>query len=61
MSRVFVNDLGDRGSIPGWVIPNTQKIVRDAALLNTQRDEVMTKGKMEQSRGWSSALPYTLV
>ena len=36
MSRVFANDLGDHGSIPGRVIPETQKIVLDAALLNTQ-------------------------
>ena len=25
MSRVFTNGLGDRGSIPGRVIPKTQK------------------------------------
>ena len=25
MSRVFTNDLGGQGSIPGWVIPKTQK------------------------------------
>ena len=25
MSRVFANDAGDRGSIPGRVIPKTQK------------------------------------
>ena len=25
MSRVFANGLGDRGSIPSWVIPKTQK------------------------------------
>ena len=25
MSRVFASGLGDRGSIPGWVIPKTQK------------------------------------
>ena len=26
--------LGDRGSIPGWVIPKTHKFLLDAALLN---------------------------
>ena len=37
MVRVFVNGLGDRGSILGGVIPKTQKMVLDAALLNTQQ------------------------
>ena len=36
MSRVFANGPGDWGSIPGQVIPKTQKIVLDAASLNTQ-------------------------
>ena len=27
MSRVFTNGPGDRGSIPGQVIPNIQKMV----------------------------------
>ena len=36
MSRVYTNGPGDRGSIPGRVIPKTQKMVLDAALLNTQ-------------------------
>ena len=35
MNRVFSNGPGDRGSIPGGVIPKTQKMVLDAALLNT--------------------------
>ena len=61
MSRVFGNGLGDQGSIPGRVIPKTQKIVLDAALLYTQYYNVRIKGKVEQSREWSSALPYTLV
>ena len=30
MSRVFTNGLGDWDSIPGQVIPKTQKIVLDA-------------------------------
>ena len=61
MSRVFANGLGDRGSIPGGVIPKTQKMVLDAALFNTQNYKVRTKGTVEQSREWRSALPYTLV
>ena len=61
MSRVFTNGPEDRSSIPGWVIPKTQKMVLDAALLNTQLYKVRVKGEVEQSREWSSVLPYTLV
>ena len=43
------------------VIPKTQKMVLDASLLNTQHYKVRIKGKVEQSRERSSALPYTLV
>ena len=57
MSRLFANDPGDRGSIPGRVIPKTQKMVLNIALLNTQHYKVEIKGKVEQSREWSSALP----
>ena len=48
--RVFANGAGDQGSIPGRVIPKTQKIVLDASLLNTQHYKVRNKGKVEQSR-----------
>ena len=34
-NRDFANEPGDRGSIPGRVIPKTQKMVIEAALLNT--------------------------
>ena len=57
--RVFANCPEDRGSIPGRVIPKTLKMVLDAAWLNTQCYKVKIKGKVEQSREWSSALPYT--
>ena len=50
MSRVFANGPGDRGSIPGRVIPKTQKMVLDAALLSTQHYKVRIKGKVEKSR-----------
>ena len=33
----------------------------DAALLNTQYYKVKIKGKVEQSKEWSSALPYISV
>ena len=39
----------------------TQKMILDALLLNTQQYKVGIKGKMEQSRERSSALPYTLM
>ena len=48
--RVFTNDPWDLGSIPGRVIPKTQKMVLDASLLNTQHYKVRIKGKVEQSR-----------
>ena len=50
MSRVFANDPGHQRSIPGRVIPKTQKMVLDAALLNTQQYKVRIKGKLEQFR-----------
>ena len=59
--RVFAIGPGDLGSIPGRVIPKTQKMVLDASLLNTQHYKVRIKGKVEQSRERSRALPYTLV
>ena len=34
--RVFAIGPGDQGSIPGQVIPKTQKMVLDASFLNTQ-------------------------
>ena len=57
VGKVFANDPGDLGSIPGRVIPKTLKMVLDASLLNTQQ----YKGKVEQSRERSSAFPYTSV
>ena len=52
MSRVFAN---------GPIIPKTKKMVLDAALLNSQHYKVRIKVKVEQSREWSSAFPYTSV
>ena len=57
--RVFTNGPGEQGLISIRVIPKTQKIVLDAALLNTQDYKVRIKDKMEQSSEWSSTLPYT--
>ena len=59
--RVFANGPGDRRLIPGHVSPKTLKMVLDTSLFNTQQYKVHIKGKVEQSRERSSALPYTLV
>ena len=56
-----VHQWGDQGSIPGWVIPKTQKMVLDASLLNTQHYKVRIKGKAKQSREGVAPSPYTLV
>ena len=61
MVRVFADGQRDLDSIPGRVIPKTQKMVLDATLLNTQHYRVQIKGKVEQSRERRSALPYNLV
>ena len=61
MVRVFASGSGERGSIPSQITPKTQKTVLDVALLNTQLYKVRIKGKVEQSRERSSALPYILV
>ena len=56
MSRMFVNGPVDRSSTSGRVIKKTQKVLLDAALLNTQHYKVKIKGKVEQSTEWSGAL-----
>ena len=61
MVRVLANGPGDLRLIPGRVIPKTQKMVLDATLLSTQHYKVWIKGKVEQFREMSSALPYTFV
>ena len=61
VGRVFANGLGDMGLIPGRIIPKTLKMLLDTSLLNTQQYKVCIKGKVEQSRERSSALPYTSV
>ena len=58
---MFANGSGDRGSIPDQIIPKTQKIVLDAALVSIQHNKVRTKGKVKQPQERSCALIYTLV
>ena len=55
--RVFANGLGDLSSIPGRVIPKTQKMVLDASLLNTEYYKVHIKGKVEQSKNQKGVAP----
>ena len=58
MSRVFANGAGfNRRSSH----TKDSKMVLDAALLNTQHYKVSIMGKVEISREWSSAFPYTLL
>ena len=61
MGRVFANDPGDLGSIPGRVMPKTLKMVLDISLLNTQQYKERIKGKVEQFRERSSALHLSVV
>ena len=61
MIRVFTNGSENQGSIRGRVKPKTQKMVLNATLLNTQHYKIRTKGKVEQSREWSSSLFNTKV
>ena len=61
MVTVFANNSGDPGPIPGRIIPKTQKMVLDAALLNTQHYKEWIKDNVEQTRERSSTLPYILV
>ena len=44
MFREFTSRPGDQGSIPGRVIPKTQKMLLDASFLNTQYYKVGDQG-----------------
>ena len=61
MGRVFASGPGHLGSIPGRIIPKTFNMTLDTSLLNAQQCKVRIKGKGEQFREKSSALPYTSV
>ena len=61
MSRVLPMTRATRVQSPGRVIPKTQKMVLDTALLCTPQYKERIKGKVEQSWEWSSAIPYTSV
>ena len=55
------NDLGYQDSIPGQVIPKTQKMVVAASLLNTQHYMVWIKGKWSNPQKRVAPLFYILV
>ena len=57
---MFTKGQGEQSSIPGQVLPMTQKTVLDVALLNIQQYKVRIKGKVEISREKNGALPYAL-
>ena len=59
MGRVFANGPGDWGSIPGRVIPKTQRMVLDTSLPITHHYLVRIKGKVKQSWERSNAFLYT--
>ena len=61
MERVFADGPEYRGSIPGRIIPKTQKMVLDTPLLNTSHYKVRIKGKVEESRERCSAFSNTPV
>ena len=58
---MFANYPGHLGSIPGRILQETLKMVLSIALRNTQQYKVRIKGKVDQYREESSALPYTSV
>ena len=61
MVRVITNGSGDRGSNPDRVIPNTQKMVLDASLLNTQHYKVWIKSKWSNPERGVVPLPSNSV
>ena len=61
VGRIFTNGLRAGASIPGQVTAKTKKMGLVTSLFNTQHYQVCIKGKVEQSRQRSSALPYTSV
>ena len=58
MSWVFANGPEDGGSNRRSSPTKDSKMVIDASLLSTQHYKVRIRGKVEQSRERSSALPY---
>ena len=59
--KEFANGPGDWGSIPGRVVPKSQKMVFDAVMLNNRHYKVWIKGKVKPSKEKSITLSYFLV
>ena len=58
----MVQETGVQSQVKSYQrLKKKKKKVLDATLLNTQHYKVWIKGKVEQSRERSSALPYTCV
>ena len=57
MIRVLVSGPGDLGSLPGRVIPKTQKMALDATLFYTQYYKVRIKVKWSNPRKGVAASP----
>ncbi len=55
----MVWEVGVQSQVESYL--RLKKMVLDAALLNTQHYKIRIKGKVEQSREWSSAPPYVTV
>ena len=55
----MVRETGVQSQVESY--QRLKKMLLDIAFLNTQHYKVRIKGKVEQSREWSSALPYTSV
>ena len=49
---MFAHGSGDQGSIPSRIIPDTQKMVLDASLFNTQYYKVQIKSKKSNPGKW---------
>ena len=52
MGRVFANSSGERGTIPGRVLPKTHKMVLNTSFLNNKYYKVRIKGKVELSSNY---------
>ena len=60
MIRLFANGSGNQDSIPDRGIQKTQKMVLNAALLNTHHYKIRIKVKVQLSTEWSSVQPQHL-
>ena len=58
VGRVFANDPGDLGSIPGRVMPKTLKIVLDTSLLNTQQYKVRYVSRVKWTNPGKGVAPF---